>query len=142
MDGKTCSTCSLNLPRESFYTHPTSPDGLNSRCKDCVRAGVQRLRDERRANAPEAEKRHTCKRCWKKYTSQEFGKKASQQNVCVYCLKNEQDELTYDARICKECQLSKPIEAFYKQNEARGGYRTRCKQCTIAANSLRARGYL
>lgn len=46
MDCKTCKTCGASRPREAYYTHPATADGLLARCKDCHKAAVKANRAE------------------------------------------------------------------------------------------------
>lgn len=52
MEGrKTCRVCEVNKALDAFYAHPTTADGVDTRCKECSRAAA------RRANGPTAEER-------------------------------------------------------------------------------------
>jgi len=45
---KRCAACGRSLPASEFYKHKTHTDGLQSRCKECMKARRRALKDERR----------------------------------------------------------------------------------------------
>lgn len=72
---KTCGRCGIAKPLHDFYAQPTSKDGLQSACKECVKTGMRAARarnrnhyvlydnqreqtQERKADKAEARKRH------------------------------------------------------------------------------------
>lgn len=48
MNTKRCKSCGTDKPAEEFYSHRRTPDGLQSRCKEC-HAAYYRLRSRRGA---------------------------------------------------------------------------------------------
>lgn len=63
MHSKTCIACGDSKPRDAYYKHPRTADGLLGRCKDCHKAAMRAVRsanleryralDRARAHDPE-----------------------------------------------------------------------------------------
>jgi hypothetical protein len=51
---KVCSKCHKELPKENFGKARVNKDGLNGRCKDCVRLWNNQYREENRTKVREA----------------------------------------------------------------------------------------
>ena len=56
---KTCSTCGVEKPPSEFGVLTTSFDGLNGRCKECIRAYARARADRERALKPSGWKHKT-----------------------------------------------------------------------------------
>jgi hypothetical protein len=42
---KTCKGCNITKPKTEFYHHNSNNDGLNGKCKDCIKAYSKRIYD-------------------------------------------------------------------------------------------------
>lgn len=51
---KRCSTCKESKPREAFYRHRGTPDGLAYECAECVKARARKWSHENRERARES----------------------------------------------------------------------------------------
>jgi len=98
---KHCSTCKQHKPLAEFHRSRTSTDGYISQCEDCKNAAI-RLSQFR------------------------AGKRRSSDLI-------RQDSSPPDPgrthKICRVCELLKPLEDFYKESRTVDGYQARCKAC-------------
>ena len=42
---KTCKECNITKPKTEFYHHNSNNDGLNGKCKDCIKAYSKQIYD-------------------------------------------------------------------------------------------------
>ena len=100
-ESKVCSTCKRNLPLSAYYRRAETPDGLQYRCKDCIRDATNKkfaedpeFRAQRKRYArtrPEAQRERSRQRQRRNLgmyglTMDEFEKMAAAQGgVCAIC---------------------------------------------------------
>ena len=98
---KRCSTCKQHKPLTEFHQSSTSTDGYISQCRDCKNAAI-RLSQFR------------------------AGTRRSPDLV-------RQDSSppgpNRTHKICRVCEVLKPLEDFYRESRTVDGYQARCKSC-------------
>ena len=43
---KTCKGCNITKPTSEYYKHNSNNDGLNGKCKECIKAYSKRVYDQ------------------------------------------------------------------------------------------------
>lgn len=150
---KTCSSCGINKPVSEFWRQSKCADGLNTQCKDCLRANhrrwylnadnraksIERSKNRRRMNR-DLERQQTRAR-WIKLRDQvllhySFGLTVS----CVCCAGTEKLGIDHIQGGGKThliqlglFNLTQDVRRFYSWLRSEGyppGYQTLCRECS------------
>lgn len=102
VDLKKCSGCGLDKPATlEFYSGDRrKPSGIQGPCRACMKVNAQRRFD------------------------------AIKHTLSVQAVREEQEIFKLgQAKTCKHCQKSKPIETFYLSKYSKDGHRPTCIEC-------------
>ena len=115
---KTCKSCLLEKPLDSFYPHKGSKQGVLARCKQCISA-------HRKASYSSEKALETLLKSRYKLSKREYDTKLSEQNgVCAIC--GTTDPGKYHGRFC--------VDHNHSTNEVRGLI---CHNCNSALGNFK-----
>ena len=97
MDSKECIYCKEIKPYSEFAKHPTRFDGLDGRCKECIKKRVREVKEIRKCAPPMSE---CCQCCGKKVSDNKHYK----QNRL--CLDHNPTTNKFRGWLCKECNMA------------------------------------
>lgn len=97
MDSKECIYCKKIKPYSEFAKHPTRFDGLDGRCKECIKKRVREVKEIRKVAPPMSE---CCECCGKKVSDNKHYK----QNRL--CLDHNPTTNKFRGWLCKECNMA------------------------------------
>ena len=124
---KQCNRCKAKLPRSAFYKNSSKKDGLQTRCRYCVRAVVKQRRVEKaeqRARARLAKLRFLkrCAKCGHEKPLSDFYLQRTKKTI---------------ASSCKSCESKRHREAYASRKDKIQA----CNKRWAAANRARLRAY-
>jgi len=133
-DEKECKGCGLIKKRSEFYINRLMKDGLQSKCKGCMK--------DQCANKPQyprSTKDTKCTMCNLTKPAEEFYTDLKRKNGlttrCKKCIREYELEVKIrekkipEEKRCLRCGTVKPASEFYKTNSKANGLYSHCKKC-------------
>tara|TARA_Y100000592_G_C5306694_1_gene238108 strand:+ start:261 stop:641 length:381 start_codon:yes stop_codon:yes gene_type:complete len=94
---KECIYCKEVKPHSEFAKHPTRYDGLDGRCRECVRRRTKEVKEIRKTAPPMTE---ACECCGNK-VNEDINYKQDK-----LCLDHDPSTNTFRGWLCKKCNLA------------------------------------
>lgn len=137
---KFCHSCYTIKKQNEFIKNNQTSDGLTYYCKSCLCKSNKKYKDKNyKKNTETNLDRKICAECSRPYSLDNFQKKSK---ICKCCSgvirslhlgkishKNKTMEITIIDKECKECNQTKLISDFKRNNNYVGGFENICKMC-------------
>ena len=122
---RVCKSCLKELDDSEFYKHSRCKDGINPRCKKCVK---------NKENTKEVTKiEKVCTKCEVLKPMEDFAiaksKKDGRTSRCKQCTRASIDIIPAGFKRCKKCEEIKSKNSFRKRASSKDGVDTRCISC-------------
>lgn len=156
MTDKMCVGCQRLLPSENYHKNKAAKDGLQSRCKSCIKEYTRQYRQKnkrRNSSVVTNNSLRNCTGCQTEKPVSEFYRAHSRADGyttrCRDCTRKENNSRRWsrgdnkprrylevvDGRFaCRGCDIEKDISEFYKNRAMPHGYDTFCKACRSIKN--------
>lgn len=134
---KICTTCKIEKDLDDFYREATRKDGHKSMCKSCCGGFKYPIKQ-----LPLCFEAKSCADCHTSKPLDEFGK---DQRRCKQCqneryrksergqqatLKKAKLQAKQDGqKVCRKCEIEKPLEDFPSSSTSKDGHAWQCKSC-------------
>lgn len=121
---KSCNACRETLPESSFNRRAKSPDGLNYRCRDCMKA----YNIARYADPDYRAKRLRANREWHQDNKESARVRHLANRRAKASLLPRRPVAADGFKICGKCRAEKPHADYHRHGDGLAGY---CKPCAI-----------
>lgn len=125
ISSKKCSKCGETKLIEFFGNSNLTKDGKTTQCKDCINS-INSLRSK---NKTQDEKKIS-----KQKSKHSRQKKKNERKLELELLDKTTDRLTKTFKVCKHCNINKPLKDFISDWTCVDGRKNVCRECTNKAD--------
>ena len=125
MSEKACSKCGVTKPLDEFHRSSRAKDGRKPMCKACTKE--QAAAYYRKPGVAERQKETHKRR-----------KTSAAHRARVKAMQENPPDVE---KVCTACEVSKPLDEFYRSQAGKYGRESRCKDCAKAAYRSRSKEY-